>query len=404
MQRHNRNSLTLIVLSLLMSMLPQMLPAVTVSYSQPIFASLEDRGATEEPPPEEPDLGFGRSVAISADTAMAGMAAHPIQSRVGVYTRVTFPAGDFFWYRTATLFPSNLDDTGFGHAIDLDENIAVIAADAAIYIFEGGQESGWHEVARLETGSPQMLVQQVEHFGGVVAVSASGEGVPGAVFIFERGRKSGWHRTARIVPAGSTADDAFGASLALDGRTLVVGATGADDSGAAYVYVRHGKRWVARQKLLPSHAFPGGEFGTSVDIQNGAIVVGAPRVDFGEEFLTGGFVYVFLRQGRTWVETQSLDAVDLHAGERALFGTRVAMGAGFVAISAPGGFITGGILVFDWDGRTLTNEREVYSGLDGIGVDLDADGLHVIAGDPDYDPDVIGTFGAAHIIEFFPPP
>jgi hypothetical protein len=74
-----------------------------------------------------------------------------------------------------------------------------------------------------------------------------------------------------------------GQSVAISGDTAVVGApfddnAGNDNTGAAYVYVRSGNDWTLQARL--TH---GGnedvEFGASVAISGDTIVVGAPRDD-----------------------------------------------------------------------------------------------------------------------------
>ena len=56
------------------------------------------------------------------------------------------------------------------------------------------------------------------------------------------------------------ANDYFGNSVAVDGDTVVVGATGDDDngsnSGAAYVFTKHATGWTAQVPAPPSPAPP----------------------------------------------------------------------------------------------------------------------------------------------------
>jgi hypothetical protein len=90
---------------------------------------------------------------------------------------------------------------------------------------------------------------------------------------------------ARLCASDRAPQDQFGESLAMDRGALVVGAPGLDAAvgpglDAAYVFVNDGQRWVQRQKLVRSNGdgrFVG--FGTSVAISDGIILVGAPRVD-----------------------------------------------------------------------------------------------------------------------------
>jgi hypothetical protein len=113
-------------------------------------------------------------------------------------------------------------------------------------------------------------------------------------------------RETRIVPADSSAGDEFGGAVAIEGDTAVVGATGGAPGGAAYVFVRSGGGWVQQQKLVSSHPEPGGDFGGSVAISGGTIVIGAPHQDPGNVSFELGSVFVFMRTGGVWSLQQEL--------------------------------------------------------------------------------------------------
>src|SRR5262245_4532343 len=85
--------------------------------------------------------------------------------------------------------------------------------------------------------------------------------------------------------SNTEAHNAFGASIALDGNTLVVGAHDAGPgTGAAYVFIRSGGVW-SQQAYLGSGV---SDLGYSVAISGETIVVGAR---------TAGTAYVFTRSG-----------------------------------------------------------------------------------------------------------
>jgi hypothetical protein len=200
--------------------------------------------------------------------------------------------------------------------------------------------------------------------------------------------------------------DAFGSSLAMEHNTLVVGASGANSSGAAYVYVRQGGQWRERQKLLPSDAIPGGRFGASVALRAGVIVVGAPQIDLPAEetSIPEGNVYVFLPHRGGWFESQKLNGGDQLFF--ATFGTSVAMGRGMVAVGAPIDEAIlrgeGAAFVFEWVGQELTHGREAVSDEIGAGRDLDFWRRRVIVGLPGTPPFAEpGSFqGSAAILEY----
>src|SRR5262249_25840102 len=130
--------------------------------------------------------------------------------------------------------------------------------------------------------------------------------------------------------------DLFGTSLAISGDVIVVGAVDAHDkgpqSGAAYIfrYNRAWGVWFQEQKLTASDGSPQTEFGRSVAIGGGVIVVPAYRDNaLG---LRSGSVYVFRYVGQQWVQQEKLNASDELPGDR--FGRSISLGGDIALISA----------------------------------------------------------------------
>ena len=107
-----------------------------------------------------------------------------------------------------------------------------------------------------------------------------------------------------LSPADGQIGDRFGASVALDGGLLLVGAPGVDPAGAAYVFRLQGGQWVQEQKLIGSEAQPGDAFGASVALDGEVLVVGAPGpTDGGTQ---SGSVYLFEPLLGNWLQRQRL--------------------------------------------------------------------------------------------------
>jgi hypothetical protein len=96
-----------------------------------------------------------------------------------------------------------------------------------------------------------------------------------------------WTQQAEITASDGQAEDWFGSSLSLDGKTLLVGAPdrklGPDENaGTAYFFVQSGESWT-QQAEFPTPAEstnPGGEsgdqFGLSVALSGNTAVIGSP--------------------------------------------------------------------------------------------------------------------------------
>ena len=101
--------------------------------------------------------------------------------------------------------------------------------------------------------------------------------------------------------------DNFGSSVAVDGKTMVVGAMNHDNSGgsigagAAYVYEFDGSLWVEVAKLTSSDLGSDDEFGARVAIWRNTIVVAAPQHGGSPPVVGGpGAVYVFEKPTSGW--------------------------------------------------------------------------------------------------------
>ncbi|MEZ4462078.1 MAG: hypothetical protein R3E66_20630 [bacterium] len=159
---------------------------------------------------------------------------------------------------------------------------------------------------------------------------------------------------AYLKPTPSEPGDHFGASVAISGDTIVVGAPGestvAAGSGSVFVFVRFGNAWMQQAQLKASNPDIDDAFGQAVGIAGDTLIVGAPHEDSEAREIDGdqtsnrqsdsGAVYVFERSGTTWTQTAYIKPANSDGGQ--LFGSTVAMdGQTFVA-GAPGDSRTAG--------------------------------------------------------------
>lgn len=124
--------------------------------------------------------------------------------------------------------------------------------------------------------------------------------------------------------------------MAVNGNTAIIGAESHDglagnNSGAAYVFVRSGSRWNQQQKLTAADASSGDKFGFSVSLKEDVAIVGAIAADAPGVLLSGA-AYVYGRSESTWSEQQKLTASDAATSDD--FGWSVGLGDGFVVVSA----------------------------------------------------------------------
>lgn len=241
-------------------------------------------------------------------------------------------AGDAFGYSAA------IDGTTVlvgAHKADM--NGVVDSGAAYIYVLS---DSGWRQQAKLFANpyiSEDMLGGNVALKNdiamlGVMRRDDKGED-SGAVFSFERHSDS-WLQSQVLTAPDARPGDAFGQSIALTDKLLVIGAPRSDslgtDSGAVYVYKREDGRWCFQAKITASDGAEGDLFGISVAIDEKTVLVGADLHD--EKADDAGAVYVFTEGNSQWIQEAKLMAND---GEKSdIFGVRVAISEDTALISA----------------------------------------------------------------------
>lgn len=150
----------------------------------------------------------------------------------------------------------------------------------------------------------------------------------------------------------------FGGSVDADGNTLVVGSPMADggalSSGVVYTYERSDGVGGSAFRVAPSIAYAGARFGAAVAVDGDTLVIGAPgALDAAGDAV--GAAYVYERTGpNTWGNPVRLDAGDPQ--KRSDFGEAVAVNGDLVVIGqkdhddAGGLRSTGALWVFERSG------------------------------------------------------
>jgi FG-GAP repeat len=136
-------------------------------------------------------------------------------------------------------------------------------------------------------------------------------------------------------PPGAGGDE-FGISVAVSGGTVVVGASGTrHGSGAAYVYTKGTAGWpttpTATLNDPASTRRVSDGFGISVAVSGGTVVVGASGTRHGS-----GAAYIYTRGTAGWPATPAVRLNDPPAARGGSFGYSTAISGGTVVVGAPG--------------------------------------------------------------------
>ena len=210
---------------------------------------------------------FGYSVAVDGEQALIGSIFVDIAGRADQGAAYVFwrnQGGADNWGQVARLTAGDgAADDQFGTAVALDRDRALVGVprasvsgrpgQGAAYLFERNQGGGnqWGQLAKLTakdglTGDGLGIAVGLS--GDRIVVGASqvniaGQSDQGAVYIFQRnqGGPDAWGQAAWLLAADGTASDRFGASLAVCGTTLAVGAPWAEpgvslEDGIVYIF------------------------------------------------------------------------------------------------------------------------------------------------------------------------
>ncbi len=134
----------------------------------------------------------------------------------------------------------------------------------------------------------------------------------------------------KITALDGAADDEFGYAIDMDNGIIAVGAHNDDDNGnnSGSAYLINATTGAQIAKLLPSDGAAGDQFGFSIAIQDGIVVVGAP----GDEHngIASGSAYIF--DVNTGAQLEKIVPNDPESGDE--FGNSIALDNGTIAVGA----------------------------------------------------------------------
>jgi hypothetical protein len=360
--------------------------------------------------PTDPAAGaqFGAAVALDGDDAVVGSPERAGPGGAQQGAAYVFRRNGAAWPQEQQLLdPSASGAERFGRTVAISGDTAVVGAP--LKGFADGEEGSTHVFRRLSSGwiHEAMITDPdasgADEFGTAVAIDGDwlvggaryGDGATdtdqGSAAVFNRIGSVWVGPQEKILPSDAAAGDVFGYSIAIDGDTAVIGAplddVGSQDSGSAYVFVRQGLRWVQQARLVSSNGQFEAAFGLSVAIDGDTIAVGASQED-GVGGIDQGAAYVFVRQGANWTQQQRLTANDAAAGD--FFGY-VALEGDTLCIGAvgddDGGAEAGAVYVFTRTGAVWTQrvklDAENPQPDEEFGRYIALDGGTLVVGTPD---------------------
>jgi len=224
-----------------------------------------------------------------------------------------------------------------GSQFDAPTGSGTHEGSAYIYVKSG---SGWQLQQKLIGPSPhtdQQFGSSVAILGDLAVVGAIFDSTftnnGGAVYVYERSGGT-WSLTAQIGETNPGYLHRFGAGVATDGVSILVGSQGGGllGSGAGYVYVRSGGSWIESAALENNLVAGSAGFGYSVAILGDHALVGDAGHTFGM-MARAGSVSHFHKAGASWILKEKIKA-PLPLAE-ARFGSTVALSGERALIGEP---------------------------------------------------------------------
>ena len=302
---------------------------------------------------------YGKSVAVGSDIIVVGVP-ESMQSgleygAIYIYdlngnnevkkTSSDIEWGDYFWNLGCSRMwedccwrmgeDSNAGNSGAAYIYDLDGNneVKIIASDGA---GEGAQSFG-NSVA---VGSGKVVV-------GAYYRDVGSNEEQGAAYIYDLDGTN----EIKIVASDGAYRDQFGQSVAVGSGRIVVGAWGGNYQtvpGSAYIFDLDGNQLSI---LTDSNGNNGDEFGASVAVGSGRIVVGA--LDIKVTPMVRGAIYIYDLDGTQVGIITGHDGVNSNN-----FGYSVAIGDGRIIVgdinNSSSGSSDGAAHVYDLDGNYIS--------------------------------------------------
>lgn len=240
---------------------------------------------------------FGQSVAIDEDKLMVGAPGVDGVGGADYGAAYAYQWNGLNWSDEQKLAHDTLNESSqFGSAVAMSGDFAVVGAPgtdadgvdvgrAYAFVWNTPVAGDW---------SPHSVLSAFTSVGGYLGYSVALDGdtavlgAPSATIVGRHGQgkaavfvRSGdmWNGPVMLTATDGDTDDNFGASVAVDGDRVAIGAWQMDtpawlDAGAVYLYSRAGTAWDLSTRLLHPDASHNDRLGASVAISGDTILAG----------------------------------------------------------------------------------------------------------------------------------
>jgi hypothetical protein len=303
---------------------------------------------------------FGAAVALADEYAFIGAPLHDAAGS-GNGAVYIYKINNDSWTLQQKLLPNAGEYTSinFGQALDWHNGVLAVAAPddfvngkraGKVHLYQPTDQA-WYKHSSI--AMPSALAHDGDEFGCAVdihysalAVGAKNDDATGAVYVFNLEQDAEgyqrWNLKQKLnTPTNITANDEFGAAVALTSEFLWVGAPGhdgyGDNAGAAWVYQLQpghegATEWTKTSDIMPNDIQTNNHFGATLAVENNMAIAGAYLQ--GETNPLFGSAWLFRYHNAAWTEIQKLD--NAHHQPTDGFGCAVASSLPFIIVGADG--------------------------------------------------------------------
>jgi hypothetical protein len=248
---------------------------------------------------------LGSSVSVEGFRIAAGAPNTNVGNRANVGVTVVFNSTDaaHLVFTSSAFRPNGGQSRNgglFGTSVSLSGSTVLVGApgyhtgnkqnsgNVFVFVNNGG---GWTQQASIRPANVanNFAGTSVSLFSNTAAFGAPGNSNnKGAVYVYNRTGTS-WSQTATVTAPGGVAGDQFGTTVSQLGQFLIAGTPFANSGGgAAYEFGLVSNAYTLLTNFNASDNAAGDAFGTSIDVNSGRAIVGAPNTAG-----TSGAAYVF---------------------------------------------------------------------------------------------------------------
>ncbi|MFG0257755.1 MAG: hypothetical protein ACF8GE_07640 [Phycisphaerales bacterium JB043] len=244
-------------------------------------------------------------------------------------------------WRVQQILTSPASDSQFGLHIAIDNDIACITSSSMVHIFRRiGTTWTWEQSIARPVEAYYFEPVAVDIHDGIIAVGTSSYLGSDYVYIFEHINNE-WTLKTLITPPLPNSNLTFGVQVAVHDGTVVVGTRANPPPhlpgktirlGMVYIYQDVSGWWSLQDTIWHPEPFEYDDFGTSLDIHSGRVVIGAPL-----QSTESGAAYIFDKVGSDYVLSEKIHSPSI-TQTLARYGDSIYMDDEYITIGEPNRF------------------------------------------------------------------